>query len=219
MKNQKRGYGILVVMALVVLFGLICISLSYTPPLNTTQTTNLASQVARDFGIALVVAGFLGVSVDQVLRRQLAEDAFEASVGYLLPEELRGELEWIYSTHILCVEHNQGCELRPIDKDTCIIHITMVRKIRNISSSNEALLLGLSIDEWFHKAGASKIISFGYTKLGMKNENLEITRGTHTINIHEEKIPLAPQEEITVWFEAEENVRMTPKIGYLVIQH
>jgi hypothetical protein len=167
------------------------------------------SQLVHDLGIGFMVAGILGATIDQILRRQLAEDAFKASIGYLLPNELKGEMEWIYSTHILCTEHNQVLELRKAEEDTCVLHVSILRKFRNISSSNELAPLGLAIDEWFHKTGrSSKILSFGYTKLGIKNENFAIIRSAQsTLSIKEQKVPLAPNEEITVWFEVEETKR------------
>jgi len=161
-------------------------------------------QLIHDIGIAFIVAAILGVGIDQILRRQLAEDAFKASIGYLLPNELKGEMEWIYDTHILCVEHNQICELRQVDNDTCIIHVHTLRKFRNISSSNEHLPLGVAVDEWFRKTDASKIIAFGYTKLGVKNDIFETLKSTHSLSVKEQKIPLAPEEEVTLWHEIEE---------------
>lgn len=158
----------------------------------------------HDLGIAFTVAGVLGVGIDLTLRKQLTDDAFKASIGYLLPDELKGEMEWIYSTHILCMEHIQTCELRQIDADACAIHISMLRKFRNVSSSNETLTLGPWVDEWFHKAGSSKILAFGYTKLGKKSDSIEIVKAPYTIRVKEQQILLAPDEEVTIWLEAEE---------------
>ena len=64
--------------------------------------------------------------------------------------------------------------------------------------------LGLGIDEWFHEEGTSRIISFGFSKLGTKSEVLEPIKRPHTIAVKEQKIALGPKEEVTVWFEAEE---------------
>lgn len=202
MRNQWKSHSLTYIMTIVVLIGILFIILPHYYP---NVVTNIAGQLAKDVGIAFVVAGVLGVSVDQFLRRQLAEDAFKASIGYLLPDELKGEMEWIYSTHILCVEHNQTCELRKIDDDTCVIHVYILRKFRNISSSNESLPIVGYADEWFQSGGESRIISFGYTKLDTQNEITErIKKEGCVIGGQEPRVSLAPSEEITVWFESEE---------------
>jgi hypothetical protein len=203
-KRERKGWwaripSTTMAMAFAFAFGILFVILSYR-----FESTSWDHKLMHDIGIAFTVAGLLGVGVDQALRKQLAEDAFKASIGYLLPEELRGEMEWIYSTHILCVEHIQTCELREIDTDTCAIRIGILRKFRNISSSNETLTLGVATDEWFHKGGTSKILAFGYTKLGTKIESFETVKTSHAISIKEQEISLAPQEEIAAWFEVEE---------------
>lgn len=201
---KKRAWGarerLTLSMFAVFLCGIILLLASYNAEVQRLTDW----QLFHDVGIGIIIAGLLGVSIDQVLRRQLAEDAFRASIGYLLPEELRSEMEWIYSSHVLCIDHNQSCELRPIDDKVCTFYVKTVRKFRNISSSNETLSLGVAIDEWFHDTGSSKILSFGYTKLDTKSEDFELAKSTHSIAIKEQKVSLAPMEEITVWFETEE---------------
>lgn len=189
-----------IIMFVVFLLGIIALLGSYT----MSQKGVGDQQLVHDTGIAFMVAGILGISVDQTLRRQLAQDAFKASIGYLLPDELRNEMEWIYNCHILCVEHSQICELYHIDDETCGIKTKMLRKFRNVSSSKESLALGVGIDEWFHKTGISKILAFGYTKLNTKSDQFELVRSTHSVTVKEQKVDLAPGEEITAWFEVEE---------------
>ena len=162
----------------------------------------------HDIGVAFMIAAILSVTVDLAVRGQLVEDVFKASIGYILPKELKGELEWIYSSHILCAEHTQTCELHRIDNDTCTIHTNMIRKFRNISSSTEPLVIGGSLNEWCYHTGKSKIISFGYTKLGEEYEIKEtVKKEGGIISIKEQEVPLVPNEEVTVWFESEEVMR------------
>ncbi len=80
---------------------------------------NILSSLVDGLGEAIVIAGILGLTIDHVFRQELARDAFKASIGYILPDELKGEMEWIYQSHILCVEHIQTCELIPIDDELC----------------------------------------------------------------------------------------------------
>lgn len=113
--------------------------------------------------VALIIAGILGLTIDRFFRQQFAEDAFKASIGYVLPAELKGEMEWIYNCHIICTSHIQRFELLPIDDETCTIRVNTLRTLRNVGSSVDHANLGLGIDEWFHNTGSSRIISFGYT--------------------------------------------------------
>jgi hypothetical protein len=124
------------------------------------------------------------------------------------PDALKGELEWIISSHILCIEHTQSCELTRVDNDTCIFRNNTLRKFRNISNSTESLVIGGSLNEWCYHPGTSKIISFGYTKLGNKNEIKETVKKEGGItSVKEQSVPMVPNEEITVWFESAETVR------------
>src|SRR4030042_848978 len=57
--------------------------------------------IIRDVGIAMLVAAILGVSIDLYLRQRLTEDVFKVAMGYILPEELRPEMEWVYKKNII----------------------------------------------------------------------------------------------------------------------
>jgi hypothetical protein len=205
MKERQRSYSRLtIIMGVILLGGIAFLFASYSPLLSTTETKNLGSQLAHDLGIALIIASFLGASVDIFLRRQLADDAFKASIGYLLPDELKDEMQWIYNAHVLCIEHDQTCELYPIDGTTCRLQVKIIRKFRNISSSNEIISLGVAVDEWFDTVGQSKILSFGYKKLETTTDQFQTEKVSHALKVKEQKISLAPEEEITVWLETEE---------------
>ncbi|MBV8952630.1 MAG: hypothetical protein JO179_00740, partial [Solirubrobacterales bacterium] len=49
------------------------------------------SHIRTALGESLIVAAALGLTVDFFYKRELARDAFEASLGYLLPDELKAE--------------------------------------------------------------------------------------------------------------------------------
>jgi len=176
----------------------------------------------NSFGVAFVIAGILGLTIDRLFRQQLAEDAFKASIGYILPDELKGEMEWIYGSHIICTQHIQRCELYPIDDETCIIHVDIQRKFRNISRNRSLLKLGVAIDEWFHKTGSSRILSFGYSKASdswpKEGKGFSITKGECSIIVEEQEVSLAPLEETTLWYEIEE-VKRTNDVQSWVFQY
>lgn len=176
--------------------------------------------VPNHIGIAFLVAGILGLAIDITLRQKLAEDAFRASIGYILPNELKGEMEWIYNCPVICVEHIQKCELQAIDDETCFIRVNMQRKLRNVSGSKDKTKIRVEINEWFHKTGASKIISFGYSQGGEKwvASKGDIGKGEDaTIRTIAKDISLAPSEEITFWHETEEVKRVNDEQSWVFL--
>src|SRR5689334_1771136 len=70
--------------------------------------------VLHDISVALVVAGILGLTIDRWLKRALAKDAFEASMGYALAPEMKNTLRWVYGHTRLCKSHRQRIELLPL---------------------------------------------------------------------------------------------------------
>jgi len=164
--------------------------------------------ILEGIAVGIIVAGILGLTIDRLLRQEFAQDAFKASIGYILPEELKGEMEWIYASHILCTEHVQRFEILHIDDETCAVRVHIERKFRNVSGSVEDAELGVAVDEWFHKTGCSKILSVGYIKEGKRSsqegEEISIEKNETTISVKEEKVTLAPNEEIDTWCEVEE---------------
>lgn len=204
MESLWERWGILAIMMFVFLFGVILLLLSilYLEPESTGRL------LLEGLAIALIIAAVLGIGIESVFRRQLVTDAFKASIGYILPDELKGEMEWIYGTRILCTQHTQICKLTPIDDEHCRLHVTMHRTFQNISLSRASMdKPGVGIDEWFFKIGESRIIRFGYVQ---GEERWEADKS----NIHKtecgweikdaKKISLAPREEVTISFETEE---------------
>ena len=167
--------------------------------------------VVDSLAVAIIIAGILGLTIDRLFRQQFAEDAFRASIGYVLPSELKGEMEWLYNCHIICIEHIQKCELLPIDDETCAVRVNIQRKLRNVSGSKDEVRLNVWIDEWFHKTGSSKIISFGYNKGGKRWSagGEDIGKGEDaTLRTTDQTVSLEPGEEITTWHEIEEIKRV-----------
>ena len=107
--------------------------------------------VMRDIGIALLIAGGLGLTVDKLLRQQLAMDAFNASMGYLLPTQLKPELEWIYKQDIIAEVHRETLEIIPLSDDLVSVQITYNRTLRNISHHKVPYTPLLWLEEWFHQ--------------------------------------------------------------------
>lgn len=174
--------------------------------------------VVESVFVAILIAGILGLSIDRFFRQQFAEDAFKASIGYLLPGELKGEMEWIYKCHIICIHHFQRFELLSIDDELCTVHVNVNRTLHNISGGVESVELGVGVDEWFHKKGSSRIVTVGYLKQGKRwtesKEGIHIDRKQTTINMKKRKVSLAPNEKIDTWYEIEEIKRTNDIQGW-----
>lgn len=208
-KTLWERWRITTTMLLILLIGLLLLFVCHSFLQKLPELKHVLDSVA----VAIIIAGILGLTIDRIFRKQLAEDAFRAAVGYLLPDELKGELEWIYNSRIICMEHSQECELSPIDDETCMIHVHTIRRLRNVSGGVDFVRVGIIVDEWFHKTGSSQIREFGYRK-GEKTwpeegESYVQAKGEDAvIRVAERKIPLAPDEEITIWHRIEEIKRV-----------
>ncbi len=191
-------------------------SKGFFPGLRTEVLESMSA-----LGSALVVAFVLAVSVDWWLKISIVQDAFKTAIGYILPEELKPELEWIYGRHVICTQHIQDCELAPIDNNTLIFRTKVKRVMRNVSHSREKVHLGLAIDEWFNPARSSRILEFGYV-LGNKRwpgegEHYEVKKGSYDLHIEPLELELAPQEELTAYFTSEEIKRTNDEASWVFI--
>jgi hypothetical protein len=113
------------------------------------------SHIRTALGESFIVAAALGFTVDFFYKRALARDAFEASLGYLLPEELKPELRWIYGQQIICVEHQQQITVRWIDDEhpgeqrRVRVDYELFRTMRNVSNERFEHPTFASVEEWF----------------------------------------------------------------------
>ncbi len=114
-------------------------------------------------GIAFIIAAILGITVDIYLKQNLANDAVSAALGYLLPDELKDELRWIYDQKFLATQtFNVRLEHIP-EKKIVVMHGSVVRKIKNISNEKANVVFSGGAEEWFHPHATSEITKCGYT--------------------------------------------------------
>jgi hypothetical protein len=112
------------------------------------------SHIRTALGESFIVAAALGLTVDFFYKRALARDAFQASLGYLLPEELKDELRWIYAQQIICVEHQQQVTVRWLDDEEASprrvrVDHELFRTMRNVSNEPFEHPTFASVEEWF----------------------------------------------------------------------
>lgn len=150
-------------------------------------------------GSTSLVVWLLAGTVDWWLKKAILKDVFKAAIGYLLPPELRPEMEWVYKQDIIAIKHIQHCKITPLGENLVTLEIAINRKFKNVSQHTTAMKPILSIDEWFHNVESSKIIEIGWGNGGNK---WECERDEYTLNIKESaenEISLAPGATIDIW--------------------
>lgn len=107
--------------------------------LATNKEHFLFSETVGHVGVALMTAVIVGAALDWFFHQRLVEDVFKASIGYILPEDLKDEVRALYEAPFVCVEHLQDSELVPIDghPDLVGLHTTIRRTFRNVTSSKQ----------------------------------------------------------------------------------
>src|SRR5438552_16280323 len=97
--NDNSGlfdkYRITIILVFLVVLGTLLVGV-FEP------TGKLPSKFLEHLGMAIAVAGCIGVVIELTLQREITRNVFRAAIGYLLPDELRAELRWIYSLPFLC---------------------------------------------------------------------------------------------------------------------
>lgn len=193
------------VILLTFLLGVACIAGSHFIPYEWAES------VVKEFGVAFVIAAVLGVLVDETLKLGLVRDVFETTFGYLLPEQLRGELRWIYDQKLLCEHHSSHFTISRLDESSVILQESFDRKFKNVSDKTIPFTPSLAIDEWNHPQRKSRIVLLGYEVNGEPVEEKEGELAVQTLELgvisaipKHKSIPLAKGQTIHVWGTIEE---------------
>ena len=158
------------------------------------------SEVFEHIGIALIIASVLGLTIDFWLKKQITEDVFKASVGYLLPAELRDELHWLYGQRFLCTQHTQVIQLEPIGTTDFLRLVSSDKRvIKNLTPDQQELDHGLEIDEWFCDGHESQVLEYGWQTKDKKETAFEVKKkGCILDYTPKNKIVLAAGEEVAI---------------------
>lgn len=170
--------------------------------------------ILAELGLGGIIAAILALLVDRTLKEGLVKDAFETTFGYLLPDQLKGELQWIYDQKLLCEQHHSHFEISVLEEDDryVVVRETYDRTFKNIGNGTYDFTPSLSIDDWKHPVQRrSRIISFGYEANGDAVVEGEDALKTETVDFgvirakpKHEKIALPRNERIRVWAVYEE---------------
>jgi len=90
----------------------------------------------RELGVASIVAYVIALVVEHKLRREAMIDVARFALGWALPEELRGEMLWLFGQQLMSRELDIDIHLQPNDdSETVTLSVRVRRSIENISSS------------------------------------------------------------------------------------
>ena len=155
------------------------------------------------FSTALFVASALGLTIDLWLKRQITEDVFKASIGYLLPEQLKEEIRWVYGFKLLCESHNQRMWVEKAGRQLVKLTVEIDRQIRNISDTPQEQGISAKIDDWGIIGLASDIVDMGYEfdnqTTTLSSVNGAKTRGTNNVSADLGKIKISPGGTVRFW--------------------
>jgi hypothetical protein len=124
------------------LLGLLCIVL---PAIHHVEAD---FGVTREIGIALLTASLLGISVDIFLKRDIAKDAFEGAVGYVLPEEVKEAIHRLAAIDWFAEEFSLTVDLKIIKPDLIRATIRVRKVMRNITNVSQTMKSFIHVDEW-----------------------------------------------------------------------
>ena len=88
-----------------------------------------AVALAEHIATAMLIACFLGLTIDFWLKKQITEDVFSAAMGYELPEDLREEVRYVYGNKLLCRHHQQNAEIVDLGNGFVSIIIELSPKV------------------------------------------------------------------------------------------
>jgi len=114
---------------------------------------------------AIAIASVIGIVLEEALLREFGREVFLASVGYVLPVELRPEMSWLCQLNEMCTQDVMICELTPVG-NSIKLHVNRTQVVKNIGRNTHKLPVGLGIDEWFRDDGESRIIKFSFVTAG-----------------------------------------------------
>ena len=161
-----------------------------------------AVQLAEHIATAILIACFLGLTIDLWLKKQLTEDVFSAAMGYELPEDLKQEVRYVYGNKLLCKHHQQNADIVDLGNGFVSITIGVERTIENIGETPQTLHVAVGMDEWFVPSHPSQLLECSYVKNGvhsdvslLKTEKRDAGFRTE----YPEDVKLAPKESITVY--------------------
>jgi hypothetical protein len=171
---------------------------------------------------ALFVVALLALTVDLFLKKQIAKDAFRASIGYILPGYLQDEMRAIYSNEIVCIAHSQDVKIESLPNDLVRMDVRVQRTLKNISNSAHHFVPSIWVDEWFVPGSPSTIGDCGYRVQGAEPKSFgAVSRRAEAVpKLYAEgsEVTLRSQIEVEVWLSFSE-IKRRSDLSYLAFNY
>jgi hypothetical protein len=197
-----RRFAVNGLLLLFLLLGVLFIAVPHIPIVAQSWSTGFGDFVVK-IGQAFFIAGILGLAVDGALKKDLVRDAVAASLGHLLPEQLKTELRWLYDQRIL-VEQVYHVRLEHLPEERAVrFYGSYNRRFRNVSGEAAELHVGGGCDEWFHPKGEATLEACEYRRISAdkpgRTVRLQPKMGALGIGYGPEKLELAVDEVVEVF--------------------
>jgi hypothetical protein len=151
-------------------------------------------------GKALIIAGVLGLVIDESLKKDLLRNAVTAALGYVLPDRLKPELGWVYGQKVMGQQSFHVRLEHLVEEHMVVLHGTVVRRIENICGETTRIFIGGGADEWFHQKGETTISACEWKRIPKDKRpivtKIEPKRQTYGIGYEIGEIDIDPNETI-----------------------
>ena len=161
--RQIQPRGTIKIFIIMILFGLLFLIISYEWQAGFHFANfELIRHLLNEIAIAVLIAAILGWVFDWWLHKKAFDDIVSAAVGYLLPETVRAEMNWISELNIIYTNYHHKFEILPINDELVWLKESIRYDIVNKSDTPLNFQFTRSIDEWHHPGEKSKILLFAY---------------------------------------------------------
>jgi hypothetical protein len=97
---------------------------------------------------SLLTAAILGATADRFFHAELSRDVFRAAFRYVLPDEIKEEVNRIINYRLICVRHDSSITIERLENGLIRVIMKSERKIKNISKHTETVKNLLNVDDW-----------------------------------------------------------------------
>jgi hypothetical protein len=122
-----------------IIIGLFVLGVLFIALARQAWMHELLGEIAKEVGVALMIAAVLGGTFDSMLKIDLVRDAFVAAFSYPFHPALQGEILRIMRYSLICEKHFLRVRIEKIDSDTVRVTCEVSRRIKNIGSSAERM--------------------------------------------------------------------------------